>query len=140
MVVVDTSVIFKWFNESEEGFEKALSILKNHLDNKDRILIPTLTIYEITNAWSTKTILETEKIKNNLKLLKKYSLEIVNLDFSLLGMAVEFARAYNTTVYDAVYAVLAKEKKCYLITADDKFAKLVNLPFVKTLLPYTFQS
>ncbi len=36
----------------------------------------------------------------------------------------------------AVYAVLAKEKKCPLITADEKFVGAVKLSFVKNLQDY----
>jgi len=44
-----------------------------------------------------------------------------------------FSRKYKVSVYDAVYAVLAQDKGCVLITADSKFVDQVNLPFVKKL-------
>ncbi len=137
MIVVDTSVAFKWFNANEEGFDKALIILEYHLRKKNIILVPSLLFYEITNAWTTKSSLDEEKIKNNLKLLGKYSLETLNLDTASLQKSVHFAREYKTSVYDAVYAILAQERKCDLVTADQKFAERVCLPFIKTLQSYS---
>lgn len=137
MIIVDTSVAFKWFNTKEEGFDQALIILEQHLSKRETIFVPSLLFYEITNAWTTKTSLDEATIKNNLKLLGKYSLETLNLGTPLFQKSVDFARKYKTSVYDAVYAVLAQEKKCYLVSADQRFVERVHLPFIKTLQSYS---
>lgn len=136
MIVIDSSVVFKWFDKTEAGGEQALQLLRNHLSKSNNIVVPSLILYELANAWSTKSILKFEAIIDNLGLLKRYSLKIINVDFDLLEKAVLMSKEYSVSVYDAVYAVLAKEKSCNLVTADKKFIEKTNLPFVKLLEGY----
>lgn len=133
MVVIDTSVAFKWFSTDEDDSKTALEILDAHIKNKNPILIPDLFYYEITNAWVTKKGFKIEYISENLALLEKYLLTAVQLNFAAFKMALSMSKKYKISVYDAAYAVLAEKNQCNLITADEKFAKQVNLTFVKTL-------
>lgn len=136
MMIIDSSIIFKWFDTSEELHLQARMLLRQHLSKDNGISIPTLLLYEITNAWATKTNLDEKDIKDNLDRLEKYYLKIISTNFEQLKKAARFSKKYGVSVYDAMYAVIAEEKKCDLITADDKFANKVNLPFVKKLSDY----
>ena len=136
MIVIDSSVVSKWFDETEAGNERALQILRSHLSKSNNIIVPDLILYELANAWSTKSVLKFEAIIDNLRLFKRYSLKIINVDLNFLAKAVLMSKKYSISVYDATYAVLAKEKKCELITADKKFVEKVNLPFIKLLEKY----
>jgi len=133
MVVVDTSVVFKWTDKNEDLRDKALLILHNHLKKIERIIIPDLLFYEVANAWVTKSSLTLKATYDNLDDLRDSDLMIESANFDLLQKAISFSKKYNVSVYDATYAVLAQENQCDLITADEKFAKQVKLPFVKTL-------
>ncbi len=135
MVIIDTSVIFKWFSQ-EDYREKAIEILSKHLKKTDNICIPDLIFYELTNAWATKTDLSVEEIKENLLYIKTYKLSIAQIDFTHFTKAAEYAKQYHVSVYDSIYAVLAEEKKCILFTADSKFIQQVNLPFIKHIKDY----
>lgn len=137
MVIIDTSVVFKWFDESEPLRPQAKVLLDNHLSGLNKIFIPDLLLYEAANAWSTKTKLTTGEITDNLAGLEKYALNITAVNFGLLRKAAAFSKKYHVSVYDATYAVLAKEKKSRLITADNKFVSQVSLPFVKSLAGYS---
>ena len=137
MVVIDTSVAYKWFSTEKEGhLSQSLKLLEAHLHKKETIIAPNLIIYELANAWSTKTKLSVEKIKIFLEDLKEIDIKIEPLTFGLISKTIDFSKKYRVSVYDASYAVLAKEKKCDLITADSKFAEQVNLPFIKHLSKY----
>ncbi len=133
MVVVDTSIIYKWFAEQEEDHPLSLQLLEKYLLGKEEIIIPDLLLYELTNAWCTKTELDLMQITNNLNQFETYELPMVTVSFPLLHEASHFARAHKISVYDAVYAVLAENNGCDLITADRRFVTQVNLPFVKLL-------
>lgn len=133
MIIIDTSVAFKWFDKSESNYEEARKILKDHLVGNQEIIIPDLFFYELTNAWSTKSALQAKDIKNNLEKIKKYSLTIIPVDFVILEKTVEFAKKFTVSVYDATYAILASEKKCNLITADSKFIELVKQDYIINL-------
>ena len=136
MIVVDTSVIFKWYSDEAES-STALKILESHLSEKETICVPDLLLYKLTNAWATKRALPFEKIKLNLKNLQKIGISFEPINFKRANKAVEISKKYEVSVYGASYVVLAKEKKCKLYTADAKFVSLVNLPFVKNLADYS---
>lgn len=133
MIVIDTSVGFKWFDTSEKNTEEAETILRKHLLGEEEVAVPDLFLYELTNAWSTKSALTTINIKRNLDSLKKYSLHIIPIEFAALHKTIEFSREYKVSVYDAAYAILAREKGCTLITADEKFIFQTHQPYIKHL-------
>lgn len=133
MVIVDTSVSYKWFATEEIYADQALNILQRHLNGEERICIPDFMLLELANAWSTKSKLTLRKVKINLKDFEKVDVEIEPVSLDLIQKAIHFSRKYRVTVYDAIYAVLAKEKKCSLITADDRFAEKVGMVFVRKL-------
>lgn len=137
MVVIDTSVAYKWFSaESEEHLALALKLLEAHLRNIEAIIVPDIMVYELANAWATKTKLSFKQIKTFLEDLKEIEIKIEPITIGLISNAVEFSKSHHVSVYDASYAVLAKEKGCDLITADSKFIEMVKLPFVKNLKNY----
>lgn len=135
MVIIDTSVVYKFF-DPEKGQEQALNILHRHKNGEEIITVPDLLLFEIANAWSTKTNLNSSQISTNLNDLKDAELKVEKVNFELISDAMKFSREYKISVYDAYYAVLAQKKRCNLITADIKFANKVKLPFVKKLSDY----
>lgn len=137
MVVVDTSVVYKWFSiEKEEDLSQALNLLERHLSRREVIAAPDIILYELGNAWSTKTKLPKDKIKMFLADLDNIDLAIKAVTTALITQAVGFSKKYGISVYDASYIVLAKERRCDFITADARLVVRVNLPFVKLLKGY----
>lgn len=133
MVVIDTSVIFKWFASAEKKREEAKSFLVNHLNKTEPIIIPDLLLYEIANAWATKTALTSEEVLENLTLLGKYDLKIVPASFNLVMKASKLSKTYSISVYDAIFIALAEEKGVKVVTADEKLFRKVPLPFIDLL-------
>jgi len=136
MVIIDTSVAYKWFSTEEEDVSQAFQLLNAHLHKKEILVSPDIIIYELANAWATKTRLPIEKIKIFLKDFEQIKIGIEPMTFELIERAVKFSKDHHVSVYDASYAVLALEKNCILYTADSKFVKRINLPFVKLLTRY----
>src|SRR3989344_3799331 len=111
MVIIDSSVAFKWLTPEEPQQEEAFLYLEKHLNKTNPILVPSLIFYELTNAWACKGHLTIKNVKDNIGRAKEYKL----------------------SAYDAIYIALAQKKKCNFVTADQKLVSKVNLPFVKTL-------
>lgn len=132
MVIVDTSVVYKWYS-LEENSDRAREILQNHLNNREVACAPGLILYELSNAWVTKAGLSLKQIKLNLKNFKSTNVKVIDITFAIIDKALNLAKKYQITIYDASYIVLAKQKKCQFITADQKLVSRVNLPFVKLL-------
>jgi predicted nucleic acid-binding protein len=134
MVVIDTSVAYKWFSkENEEYLDQSIRLLEKQLKNEEVLVAPDLILYELANAWATKTKLTVEQAKTFMRdfALTRVKTEPMTLD--LIQEAMKFSKKYHVSVYDASYAVLAQERKCDYYTADMKFIEQVNLPFVKHL-------
>lgn len=136
MVIIDASIVYKWFNSAEEYTEKAFEILNLHLHKLNVVVAPDILLYELANVWATKTSLTETEVIINLNQLKKHALVVIPVDFALLEKAMTLSKKQHISVYDAAYVVLAKTKKCDFITADAKLVKNVNLPFVKLLKDY----
>lgn len=133
MIIIDASVVTKLINIQEEDSDKAAQLLSNHINGKEKVTVPSLLFLEVANALATKSNLEAEYIKRGLHLLYEANFVIYEITESDLMDAAIQAKKYGTSVYDMVYAVIAKNKKCILITSDNKFANKVKMSFVKAL-------
>lgn len=133
MVILDTSVVYKWFSDSEEKRNEAKTLLIKHLEKTELIMVPDLLLCEIVNAWATKTALAEEEVTENVNLLKTYNLILMPVSFSLVMKAGKLAKQYSISVYDAVYIVVAQQQRSVLFTADEKLVQKVSLPFIKLL-------
>jgi predicted nucleic acid-binding protein len=137
MVVIDTSVAYKWFSKVNESYlDKALELLEKQIKNEETLIAPDLILYELANAWATKTKLSLEQAKLFMNDFALTRVKTEPITFNLINEAMIFSKKYTVSVYDASYAVLAQEKECNYYTADLKFIKQVNLPFVKHLKDY----
>ena len=137
MVIVDASIAYKWYSSEKELSVQALKLYKSHLDRTEVLCAPSLLLLELANAWVTKTQLPKKQAHSNLKSLESVGIVFEELNFELITKVIDFADKYHVTAYDAMYAVLAQEKGCDLLTADSKFVAKVNLPFVKHLSEYS---
>lgn len=132
MIVIDASVAFKWLKSENEPYHKeAIKILKDHLGKKTEILAPDLIFIEIANALVTKSSTTHATIKKDLSFLFKANLKIFEPSQKDIFKSSELAKKHKTTVYDMLYAVIAKKNKTILVTADDSFVQKTGFKFVK---------
>lgn len=132
MVIVDASIVCKAVLQ-EEGREKVKIIFDKHVEGTEEVTVPNLLFYEVANTLATKSGIPKAQITRSLNKLAKLNLVIYNPPFQEIIKAASFAKKNHVSVYDAIYVILAREKKCDLITADEKFVDQVKLPFVKKL-------
>lgn len=133
MIVVDASVGIKWLNQNEEYAEKALQLYTNHVHGKEKIVVPSLFFLEIANVLAITKPISEAVMKVGLNLLNKSRFSLHSFTKENLLTSATLAKKYNTTVYDMLYAVVAKENKCNLITADERFLEKTKFSFVKPL-------
>ena len=138
MIIIDASVAIKWINYGEEDRESALLLYEKHIQKEDSISIPAFLFLEVANVLVTKPHYSEESIENGLNLLFTSNFLIYQETNDDISEAAILAKKYKTSVYDMLYAVIAKKNKCLLITADEKFSRKVNFPFVKTIKEYPF--
>jgi len=133
-VVLDTSVMIKWFRQGEVLADRALILRDTYLQGQISVTVPGLVSYELANVLRFKKDLSTEQVCAAVSSLFDLGLDWIAPSPAAMVRAVEIARKYNTTVYDATFAALAESLDSTLITADARLAqRLAGLQFVRFL-------
>lgn len=126
-VVIDASVILKWYLSDEQHGEKALTLLDEFLKRKIGFLAPHLLFYEVLNGLL---------LAGRRGRLSKEDIDPALEGFLELGILFKDPSPYHSrmlqlgldqaiTAYDASYLALAEGEQIPLITADEKLIKLV---------------
>lgn len=137
-LILDASVIIKWFVQHQEQDRKQAIWIRNQLvQGKLRVIVPDLIFYEIVNALKMKRGVEKSDLRIIIKILFQYPLEIVWPTEELMKNASLLAYENDLTIYDSIYLALAQDLDCPLITADIKLSR--NTKPVKVKLLRDFQ-
>jgi predicted nucleic acid-binding protein len=143
-LVLDTSVVIKWFrtrNGGEVLQEQALELRRAYLDGRLLIYVPDLLIYEMANALRYKPDMNESKVQQALQSLFGMGIVIERIDPEVIGGAVDIAYFYGVTVYDAVFVALAGQLQAGLVTADGELAqKLHSIPYIHHLADLTLET
>lgn len=132
-MILDSSVIFKWFFD-EEGTDRALAILQDIQKEKISMFAPRLLFYEIGNSLLCHKPFTEDKIGYASKILEELPFSFYDFTFQEWNTIIDEAHYYNISFYDYSYLFLAKQLNTHLITADRKlFGKTKKLGFVKLL-------
>ncbi|GEM_PF-1752789 len=132
MIVIDASVALKLVRRKDEKYiNEALRLLGNHLDGKEQIAVPYLLFLEIANALVTKTDTTTDQVTRNLTKLFEFKFKQLTIGERDIINSSRLAKKLKTSVYDMLYAVVARANKCTLYTADENFVKKLKTRWVK---------
>jgi predicted nucleic acid-binding protein len=133
-LVLDTSVILKWFRQGQILSDQALSLRDAYLDGRITVTLPALVAYELANVLRYKNDLAIGQVQAAVGSLFDMGLDWVPPSSDTLRRAVEMARAYETTVYDALFVATAEALNATFVTADKQLAhSLRALTFVRFL-------
>jgi predicted nucleic acid-binding protein len=130
--VVDASVAIKWFVDEEKS-EIARNLLRNAELETIRLFTPDILLYEIGNALGKGKHFGRQDIVDALDVLLDSSVEVRNLDRSLIAQSASFMERYGLTFYDASYAALAHTLSIPLISENLKDQGKVKEIEVKSL-------
>lgn len=138
-VVLDSSVIIKWFRKHEPLQEQALELRRAYLDGSLFIHVPDLLIYEIANVLRYKPDMDQAKVRQATQSLFDMQIEIDYTGPKIMGNVIEMAYSYDVTVYDAAFVALAEQLEAHFITADEGLAqKLHGVHYVYQLSDLSF--
>ncbi|MGQ4892110.1 MAG: type II toxin-antitoxin system VapC family toxin [Candidatus Njordarchaeia archaeon] len=127
-MIIDASVVAKWFLKGEEWEKESLKLKEMFEKNEVKLYAPTLILYEVGNIiWKRKEIpkdIASKLVNKAFEYLK----EIVLIPTSKIAeMSMKIARKHGITFYDATYVALSDRRKEYLVTADKKlYEKIKN--------------
>lgn len=131
-VVIDASVVLKWFFRDEEALEQANQMLLDYSEEKLELHAPDLLSYEVSNAFWSAVLkgrldaLQAEKMLSDFRQLHIIRHRVDNVWEDAMHLAFQFQR----TFYDSIYIALAKELNIAFYTGD---RKLFNS--IKDILP-----
>lgn len=136
LLVLDTSVVFKWCRQpSEEPLvPQALVLLDQYLNGEIEIHVPDLLFYELGNTIKRKNDLLQGNAETILRDVFALGLTVHTLESTVATSTLRMALRYDATFCDVTFVALAESIRCNLITADRKLhQKLRTLPFVRFL-------
>ena len=121
-VVVDASVIVKWFVK-EENSDKAIKVRDRYIEGEIRIIAPEILPFEVLNALYHKRLFSKDELKEISEALDAFSFDLYSLRGEYTKKAIEVSVDNNITVYDAAYISLAMVKNTIVYTADEQLIK-----------------
>ncbi len=121
-VVLDASVVVKWFVE-EEGSREALEIRDRYVEGEIQIIAPELITYEVLNALYYKRLFSEDELKLISEALEAYSFSLYPLRGEYAKKAVEVSYENDITLYDASYVALAIVRDTFTYTADERLIR-----------------
>ena len=119
-IVIDSSVVLKWYLPDEEHCEKALDILEAHVHGKLCLQAPALLEFEVANALvvaKRRGRVDDSAIMKALEGFTELDIELYPI-WPLFGRVLHYTHRYGITAYDAAYVALAEELKTHVVTAD----------------------
>ena len=134
-IVVDTSVLIKWFKTRDEDLLKeARALLKEVEARLFEVHVPALLLYEVGNILLLKTRLGPAGLAQTIERLETLPFTVAPPATPLLKCAARLGREFALTFYDASFLALAVELDCPYITADRRlFERTRTLPRVRHL-------
>lgn len=133
-LVVDSSVVVKWFVKEDPLESFALDILKLLQKGDYQFIVPDLLFYEVGNVFLKKWRNELEIIQKAFVRLWSLPWFLMPLRQSLLTRALEMAGRFQITFYDALFCATAEQANATLVTADEKMlSRVKSLPFIYLL-------
>jgi len=124
-VVVDASVIVKWFSE-EEGIEEALKVREDHIVGTKFIIAPDLMIYELLNTLRFKPGFNNTKVGRAIADIFSMQIDLITPSEDLARRCSNLAFRFGITVYDACYIALGELMGIRVLTSDKKFYGLAK--------------
>jgi predicted nucleic acid-binding protein len=127
-LVLDASVVLKWFLPDEELGQNALDILNNYVDGELELMEPSILPYEILNG----LLVAERRGRISQKVTNEAFYAFLELGIQFHDTYVDFseilpfARSSQRSVYDASYMALAKKKDIDFVTGDKRLHNAVK--------------
>lgn len=118
----------------EEDSELAGDIFRLGPAGEVEFVAPSLLYYELANALRFSRHVRPEEVPRLLASIRALGMEEVPPSEDDLASAIAEAKSVGSSVYDAIYLVLAKTRKGIMVTSDLDFEKKARSRHVSTLV------
>jgi len=127
IVVIDASVVVKWFIE-EDYFKEARLLRDAYINGLINLAAPSLLHYEVLNALKFSGGFGEEELKEVAGALDDYQITLYDLKGELATKTIELSMRKGITVYDASYVALAYILDTVVYTSDEKLIQRIRDP------------
>jgi predicted nucleic acid-binding protein len=120
-VVLDASVVLKWYLYDEKDSQKATGLLHQYISGELDILAPSLLEYEVVNGLfiaQKRGRIKEEKILTAIEGFIDLEIELKNLSH-FYSKVIYYCGMYRRSVYDASYLATADVEGITMITSDE---------------------
>lgn len=122
-VVVDASVVVKWFLEEDHSAE-ARALRDDHLSDVILAEAPAVMPFEVLNAARYSGALDRTELARVAEALGQASIAVHDLRGDFAAKTVSVALSAGLSVYDASYVALAQLLDVPLYTADEEMVRV----------------
>lgn len=127
-IVLDASVVLKWFRTEDEGYAAADALKRAYASGVYVVAAPRLLLLEMLNVAGRGWRWQRSQLMDLVERYRRLEFDAVEPDAaSVVGWIAE-----GLTAYDAVYVALAEELEAPLITSDRRLKRAA--PHLATLL------
>jgi predicted nucleic acid-binding protein len=117
-VVLDSSVVVKWFSKEAKSVE-ALKFMDSYVEGSVELVVSEVLFCEVGNALRYKGDYDVERLKSALAQLFSLRMKVMHLTEGLMVRAGEMAYEGKVTLYDALPVAIAEHRKTVCVTADE---------------------
>jgi len=119
-VVLDASVVLKWFAAEQRGSFEARQLRDDYQAGRLSVVVPSLLFLELLNVAGRRWRWQTEAVAELAEALGDLSFEVSEPE--LPSVASWISR--GLMAYDAAYVALAERRRLALVTDDDTIIEL----------------
>ena len=127
-LVIDASVVVKWFIEENDS-EKAVLLRDKFIEGKVEFYVPSLLYFEVLNALKYSQLFDSSELNDAGESLENYGLKVVVIKNELRKNMIKIALEHGLSIYDASYLGLSIGLDKLFCTADEKIIKKLPLAF-----------
>ena len=121
-IVIDASVVVKWFIEEKDA-DKARFLRDKFIDGKIELIVPSLLYFEVLNALKYSKLFDPSELNDAGESLEKYGFKVITIKNEIREHMIKIAVDHDMSIYDASYFGLSIVLGKIFCTADEKIIK-----------------